>query len=38
MLTQFYKKTKRGRFFKVVNEVYLRTDISCGVENCSLCE
>ncbi len=32
-----YKKTKRGGIGKIVKEVYLRKDISCGLLNCAFC-
>ena len=34
----FLKKTKRGGIIKIVREHYLRDDIWCGSELCSLCE
>lgn len=34
---QFYKKTKKGSIIKLVNEVYLRNDIHCGLFNCLQC-
>lgn len=33
-----YKKTRRGQIGKIVEEVYLRRDISCGYKNCSHCK
>ena len=34
---QFYKKTKKGSIIKLVNEVYLRNDIHCGLADCGEC-
>jgi exosome complex exonuclease DIS3/RRP44 len=34
---QFYKKTKKGSIIKLVNEVYLRSDIHCGLIDCPEC-
>ena len=31
------RKTKKGSILKTVREHYLRSDISCGVENCTTC-
>ena len=31
------KKTRKGAVLKIVREHYLRSDISCGVEDCSTC-
>lgn len=33
----FVKKTRTGKVFKVVKEVYLRDDVPCGLESCSIC-
>ena len=33
-----YKKTKRGKIRKLVKEIYLRDDISCGFYSCQVCE
>ena len=40
MLTNkvFLKKTKKGSVIKIVREHYLRDDISCGSEICSVCD
>ncbi|KAI0076851.1 RNB-domain-containing protein [Panus rudis PR-1116 ss-1] len=35
---KFFKKTARGKVIKVLRERYLRDDVGCGIENCSLCE
>ncbi|KRX06611.1 Nucleic acid-binding, OB-fold [Pseudocohnilembus persalinus] len=32
-----YRKTKRGQIGKIVEEVYLRRDVSCGYKGCSIC-
>ncbi|KMZ98881.1 exosome complex exonuclease RRP44, putative [Plasmodium vivax] len=34
----FYKCSANHRITKIVREVYLRNDISCGVERCNVCE
>ncbi|GAB67192.1 mitotic control protein dis3 homologue, partial [Plasmodium cynomolgi strain B] len=34
----FYKCSANHRITKIVREVYLRNDISCGVERCNICE
>ena len=34
----YLRKTKRGGIIKIVREHYLRDDIWCGSEMCSLCE
>ncbi|EUD68681.1 hypothetical protein C922_01081 [Plasmodium inui San Antonio 1] len=34
----FYKVSANQRITKIVREVYLRNDISCGVEKCNVCE
>lgn len=36
-LKTFVKKTRRGKILKVVREHYLRDDLGCGIESCSLC-
>lgn len=33
----FVKKTRKGGVVKVVREHYLRDDIGCGIESCSVC-
>ncbi|CAG5119546.1 unnamed protein product, partial [Candidula unifasciata] len=40
MLTNkvFIKKTRLGGVMKIVREIYLRDDISCGSEGCSRCD
>ncbi|XP_066596305.1 exosome complex exonuclease RRP44 [Prorops nasuta] len=40
MLTNktFYRKTKGGNIFKIIREHYLRDDIWCGSEACTLCK
>ncbi|KAG8780762.1 exosome catalytic subunit dis3 [Serendipita sp. 397] len=39
VLTQrkFFKKTARGKVIKVLRERYLRSDVSCGIEQCLIC-
>ena len=39
MLTSktFVKKTRKGNVLKVTREHYLRDDVGCGIDNCSLC-
>lgn len=32
------KKTRRGRVRRIVREVYLRDDITCGILGCAICE
>ncbi len=32
------KKTKKGKVLKVVNEHYLRDDIWCGSQLCTVCK
>lgn len=32
------KKTRRGRIRRVVREVYLRDDITCGIYGCEICD
>ncbi|EUT80301.1 hypothetical protein PFAG_04942 [Plasmodium falciparum Santa Lucia] len=34
----FYKLNANNRINKIVREVYLRNDISCGIEKCNICE
>ncbi|XP_073001204.1 exosome complex exonuclease RRP44 homolog A [Typha latifolia] len=34
----FVKKTKQGRVVKVVREHYLRDDIYCGFQSCTVCD
>ncbi|GAW81663.1 exosome complex exonuclease RRP44 [Plasmodium gonderi] len=34
----FYKCNANNRITKIVREVYLRNDISCGIEKCNICE
>ena len=36
-LKQFYRKTKKGSIIKLVNEVYLRGDVHCGLIGCAEC-
>ncbi|KAF9529933.1 hypothetical protein CPB83DRAFT_925381 [Crepidotus variabilis] len=38
-LTQrkFFKKTAKGKVFKVLRERYLRDDVSCGIDGCKIC-
>ncbi|KAH9834605.1 RNB-domain-containing protein [Rhodofomes roseus] len=39
VLTQrkFFKKTARGKVIKVLRERYLRDDVGCGIDGCSVC-
>ncbi|XP_053992821.1 uncharacterized protein LOC128883949 [Hylaeus volcanicus] len=32
------KKTRRGQIHRVLNEIYLRDDIACGIANCNVCK
>lgn len=32
-----YRKTRRGQIGKIVEEIYLRRDISCGYKKCPHC-
>lgn len=34
----FYKCQTNGRIKKILRETYLRNDISCGIEECNICE
>ncbi|CRH00766.1 exosome complex exonuclease RRP44, putative [Plasmodium relictum] len=34
----FYKCNLNHRITKIIREVYLRNDISCGIEKCNICE
>ncbi|TCD60755.1 exosome catalytic subunit dis3 [Steccherinum ochraceum] len=34
---KFFKKTARGKVIKVLRERYLRDDVNCGIQRCSLC-
>ncbi|KAL4258612.1 hypothetical protein AB1N83_009853 [Pleurotus pulmonarius] len=34
---KFFRKAARGKVIKALRERYLRTDVSCGVQYCSLC-
>ncbi|EPS99974.1 hypothetical protein FOMPIDRAFT_1123315 [Fomitopsis schrenkii] len=34
---KFFKKTARGKVIKVLRERYLRDDVGCGIDGCSLC-
>ncbi|SOV18413.1 exosome complex exonuclease RRP44 [Plasmodium sp. gorilla clade G2] len=34
----FYKLNANNRINRIVREVYLRNDISCGIEKCNVCE
>ncbi|KYN97357.1 exosome complex exonuclease RRP44 [Plasmodium gaboni] len=34
----FYKLNANNRINRIVREVYLRNDISCGIEKCNICE
>ena len=33
-----YRKTKKGKFNKLVSEIYFRDDIPCGIKTCVLCD
>lgn len=34
---KFFKKTARGKVIKVLRERYLRDDVGCGIQHCSVC-
>ncbi|KAH9913246.1 RNB-domain-containing protein [Fomitopsis serialis] len=34
---KFFKKTARGKVIKVLRERYLRDDVGCGIDGCSVC-
>ncbi|XP_071174781.1 exosome complex exonuclease RRP44-like isoform X2 [Mytilus edulis] len=34
----FIKKTKKGSIIKIVREHYLRDDITCGCQSCTICD
>ncbi|KAI0683293.1 RNB-domain-containing protein [Cytidiella melzeri] len=34
---KFFKKTARGKVIKVLRERYLRDDVGCGIQSCSVC-
>ena len=38
MIKQVYRKTRRGKFQKIVKEVYLSKEIPCGLASCQTCE
>ncbi|KDQ11177.1 hypothetical protein BOTBODRAFT_68089 [Botryobasidium botryosum FD-172 SS1] len=38
MQKKFFQKTARGRVIKVLRERYLREEVGCGIEKCTLCE
>ncbi|KAB7507513.1 Exosome complex exonuclease RRP44 [Armadillidium nasatum] len=37
-LKTFYRKTKKGNIIKIVREHYLRDDVWCGLQACTVCE
>lgn len=32
------KKTRRGQVRRIVREIYLRDDITCGISGCEICD